>query len=134
MFRQVYSPLKALSILATPLSTRRTFRVLPPVSSLPMNSFAQLLSIERTTAEHSFSEIVSQLELKASGKWVCRMKVSDFKAVEGKDLEGKEVEVIGEGDTSLEATNDAAGKVLDTVDAQHKEEKDTHKIEEKKKE
>ncbi|GAA5990025.1 hypothetical protein JCM5350_003412, partial [Sporobolomyces pararoseus] len=106
--RDVTSPLKALTFLATPLQLQvhRTFRLLPHVSSLPVNSFAQLLSTERTTAEHSFSQIVSELELDSkTNKWICKMRVSDFKKIKAKQPEEEEVEVFGEGDTSLEATN-----------------------------
>lgn len=98
-----FGTLKALSV---PLS--RSFRLAPHLSTLPASSFSQLLAIEAATAEHSFSQIVSQLELDpVSKKWVCHMKVSDFRATD-KDREGKTkvVQVKGEGETSLEATNE----------------------------
>lgn len=100
--------LHSLKSLSPPLRLARSFRLLHPQSSLPASSFSQLLAIEATSASHSFSQIVSQLELDPeSNKWVCNMKVSDFKRDSGwEGPEEHEVEVRGVGETSLDATNE----------------------------
>ncbi|GAA5905922.1 uncharacterized protein JCM6883_002493 [Sporobolomyces salmoneus] len=137
MLRTRFSTLLKPSLSLRPLT--RSFRVTPPEPPLimyaPTSHFAQLLAIERVEAEHSFTQIKSQLELDPkSNKWVCKMKVSDFKAESGKEPIEKEVEVVGEGETSLDATNDAARKALDSVGIQHQVEggQEKRKIEDKK--
>jgi hypothetical protein len=110
MFRSLCGSFKAVTLASVPLS--KSFRLVSPFSTLPGSSFSQLLTLERIDAEHTFSQITSKLKLDpVTNKWVCDLKVTDFRATE-LDGEGKgpknqetEVEVRGEGETSLDATN-----------------------------